>query len=245
MGRDDACRQGLHVRPGGHARRRGRRHATHVGDVPAATTAAQLARRFGPAQLAGIEKALAEVTARALRLLPKRTVRRLMTTRPTIDLDPTDVEVYGSKKERVGWNYAGQRCGLPYPVTWAEAGVVLAADLLSGNDDPRPVTPGLVARAVAALPPGLPRPCTRADAGLFDGKIAWAALHAGADFAIAAKRNQAIWRAIRATPESAWAPAKRMAGAQVAEVAYVPAGWPPGTRAIVRRVRVSAERVFC
>lgn len=214
-----------------------------IGDVPAATTAAQLARRFGDAQLAGIEKALAEITARALRLLPKRTRRRLTATRPTLDFDPTDVEVYGSKKQRVGWNYAGQRCGRPYPVTWAEAGVVLAADLLAGNDDPRPVTPGLVARAVAALPPGLGRPRIRADAGLFDGKIAWAALQAGADFAIAAKRNPAIWRAIRATPEPAWAPAKGMAGAEVAEVAYAPAGWPPRTRAIVRRVAVSAERI--
>ncbi len=214
-----------------------------VAEVPAATTAAQLARRFAAPQLAGIEKGLAEITARALKLLPKRTRCQLMATRPTLDFDPTDVQVYGRQKERVGWNYAGQRCGRPYLVTWAEAGVAVAAELLAGDDDPRPVTPALVARAVAALPPGLGRPRIRADAGLFDGKIAWATLKAGADFAIAAKRNPAIWRAVRAPPEDAWAPAQGMAGAQVAEITYAPVGWPPGTRAIARRVRVSAEAI--
>jgi hypothetical protein len=34
-----------------------------------------------------------------------------------------------------------------------------------------------------------------------------------------------------------------MAGAEVARLAYAPAGWPAGTRAVVRRVRVAAEAV--
>jgi len=38
--------------------------------VPASTTAAQLARRFGPAQLAGIEPGLSAVYSRWLRVLP-------------------------------------------------------------------------------------------------------------------------------------------------------------------------------
>ncbi len=49
--------------------------------------------------------------------------------RPTIDLDPTDVEVYGTKKEGVAFNHQGQRFGRPHPAIWAEAGVVPAADL--------------------------------------------------------------------------------------------------------------------
>ncbi len=87
--------------------------------------------------------------------------------RPTIDLDPTDVEVYGTKKEGVAFNHQGQRFGRPHPAIWAEAGVVLAADLGSGTSDPRPQAPSLVTRAVAALPEGLLRPIIWCDSGFF------------------------------------------------------------------------------
>src|SRR6266542_1954676 len=180
---------------------------------PAPTTAAGLARRFGPAQLRGIETGLAKVTARAVGLLPAPRRQGLEAVRPTVDLDPTDVEVYGSHKQGVGWTYAGKRCGRPVLVCWAEAGVALAAELLAGNQDARPIAPGLVRRALAAVA-------------------------ADADFAIAAKRNPAVWRAIHAVPDDAWTPARGMPGAEVAGVAYAPAGWPEGTYAVVRRVRV-------
>jgi Transposase DDE domain group 1 len=212
---------------------------------PAPTTAAELARRFGPTQLGGIETALAEVTARAVALLPTPRRRGLQAVRPTVDLDPTDVEVYGANKQGVGWTYAGKRCGRPVLVTWAEAGVALAGELVAGNDDARPIAPGLVRRALAALPSkaGLGRPRVRADAGLFSGQVAHAAVAAGADFGIAAKRNSAVWRAISTIPDDAWQPARGMPGAEVARVAYAPAGWPEGTYAVVRRVRVAAEAV--
>ena len=103
-----------------------------VAEPPAPTTAAELARRFDDEQLAGIERALAEVTARAVAMLPRRARTRLLSTRPTIDIDPTDVEVYGGDKEGVGRNYEGTPCIRPCPATWAEAGVTLAADLLAG-----------------------------------------------------------------------------------------------------------------
>ena len=210
---------------------------------PAPTTAAGLARRFGPVQLGGIEAGLAEVTARAVALLPTPRRQGLWAVRPTVDLDPTDVEVYGAKKQGVGWTYAGKRCGRPVLVTWAEAGVALAGELVAGNDDARPIAPGLVRRALAALPPGLGRPRVRADAGLFARQVAHAAVAAEADFAIAAKRNTAVWRAISTIPDQAWQPARGMPGAEVARVAYAPAGWPAGTYAVVRRVRVAAEAV--
>src|SRR6266540_2251392 len=178
---------------------------------PAPTTAAGLARRFGPAQLRGIETGLAKVTARAVGLLPAPRRQGLEAVRPTVDLDPTDVEVYGSHKQGVGWTYAGKRCGRPVLVCWAEAGGALAAELLAGNQDAR--------------------------------QVAHAAVAADADFAIAAKRNPAVWRAIHAVPDDAWTPARGMPGAEVAGVAYAPAGWPEGTYAVVRRVRVGAADV--
>lgn len=211
--------------------------------TPASTTAAQLARRFGSEQVAGIEAGWAATLTAAMGLADDQVHQQWTGTRPTLDLDPTDVQVFGVRKEGIEFNHAGQRCGRPMVATWAQAGVAVAADLLAGNDDPRPYAPGLVARAVAALPAGLGRPAVRADAGLFDGKLAHACVDAGADFAIAAKRNTAVWRAIRNAPESAWEPAIGMRGAEVAAIDYLPAGWPPGTRAIARRVRIDAEQI--
>ena len=70
----------------------------------------------------------------------------------TIDLDTTDVEVYGRKKRGVAFNHQGQRVGRPHVATWADTATVLAADLMSGRDDPRRHAAGLLLRALAALP---------------------------------------------------------------------------------------------
>jgi Transposase DDE domain group 1 len=127
--------------------------------------------------------------------------------------------------------------------TWAEAGVALAAELLSGDADPRPHAPGLLGRALAGLPAGLGRPRLRADSGFFDQHLAAAALQAGCDFAICARRNPALWRAIRAVDPDAWQPAAGMPGAEVATCAYRPQGWAAVTRAVVRRVAICARQL--
>lgn len=214
-----------------------------VASPPASTTAVGLARRFGPEQLAGLRAAQAELVGATVAALPRVRRRALLTVRPTIDLDPTDVEVYGVAKERVGWSYAGVRAGRPVPLVWAEAGLVLSGALLAGDQDVRPHAPALVAEAVAALPAGAGRPRLRADSGLFSGDVAAAAVAAGADFAIAAARNPAVRAAIRSIPKTAWRKAKGMPGAQVAAVDYAPRGWPAGTRMIVRRMKVSAAGI--
>jgi hypothetical protein len=107
----------------------------HSAPVPASTTAAGLAARFGPAQRAGIETGLRAVYDRWLRRLPAAVRSPLVLRDPTIDLDASDVEVYGSGKRNVGWNYAGVRCARMHLASWAQAELPLAADLLAGNDD--------------------------------------------------------------------------------------------------------------
>ena len=211
-----------------------------VPEIPAATTFIGCAKRFDDTVFWAIEQGVGELVRRGFAMLPEARRKKLAAARPTIDLDPTDVEVYGVKKEGMAFNYKGQRCGRPHPAVWAEAGVVLAADLGSGTSDPRPQAPALIARAIGALPGGLGRPIMRADSGFFDKKVAEATILHGADFAIAARRNRAVWRAERVIPDEAWRPASDME-AEVAECAYVPAGWPEGTRCIVRRVRVARE----
>lgn len=215
----------------------------------ASTTAGSLARRFGTGQLAGVETATAALVARAFGLLPAPR-KVALSGRVTIDLDSTDVEVYGSAKQGVAYNYAGQRAGRPHLATWAEAGVTTAAELLAGNDDVRPRAAALLGRGLAGIPEhvrsaaaGHDRLRVRADAGYFTGDLAQAAVAEHCDFAIAAKRNTAMWRAYAGIAEPDWVDADGMDGAQVAAVDYAPAGWPEATYTIVRRVRVEAEQV--
>jgi hypothetical protein len=171
---------------------------------PASTTFAAAAQRFDDNAVTAVEDAMGVLIARWFKVMPARRRDQLSACRPSIDLDGTDSEVYGKQKQGVAYNYAGQKVGRAHPATWAETGLVLAADLGSGVDDPRPQAPGLITRAIANLPAGLPRPRVRADAGYFDAKVAHAAVAAGADFGIAAKRNTATWRAVAAVHEAAW-----------------------------------------
>ncbi|MGH3701681.1 MAG: hypothetical protein ACRDQY_19925 [Pseudonocardiaceae bacterium] len=100
------------------------------------TTAAGLARRFTDAQWHAVETGIGDIhTAMLAALAPQRAAALCETV--TIDLDTTDVEVYGRHKRGVAYNYQGQRCGRPHVATWAETATALAADLLAGNEDPR------------------------------------------------------------------------------------------------------------
>jgi hypothetical protein len=101
------------------------------------TTAAGLARKFTDGQGQAVETGIGNINAAMLAALPAARVKALAET-VTIDLDTTDVEVYGRKKRGVAFNYQGQRCGRPHVASWAETTTVLAADLMAGDEDPRP-----------------------------------------------------------------------------------------------------------
>ena len=118
------------------------------------TTAAGLARRITAGQWQAVEAGVAAVTERMLALLPAARAAALAEGPVTIDLDATDVEVYGRKKRGVAYNHQGQRVGRPHVAAWAETEIVLAADLGSGTDDPRASAPDLLRRALAACRSG-------------------------------------------------------------------------------------------
>ena len=206
--------------------------------TPSACWFAVLARRFDDDRITQVEVAMGALVARWWDTLSPSRRAEIAAGRVTIDLDTTDVEVYGQKKRGVAYNYLGQLVGRVHAGTWAEAGVVLAGQLGSGADDPRPQAAGVLARALAALPEGLARPVVRADAGYHDVKVAQAAVALGCDYAVAVKRNQAVWAAELRIPPDAWQPAIGMTGAEVAVWDYTPAGWPAGTRCVARRVPI-------
>ena len=212
----------------------------------ASTTAAGLARRITPAQWEAVERGLAAVTSRMLGLLPAERAAALAGGPVTIGLDTTDVEVYGRKKRGVAYNHQGQRVGRPHVAAWAETEIALAADLGDGTDDPRATAPGLLRRALAALPAAARasgRVAMRADAGYFAGQLARAAHEEKIAFAIGAKRMAPLWRLLAGIAEDAWHDAIDMDGAQVAVAEYCPDWWPANTALLVRRVALDPAQV--
>ena len=225
-----------------------RRRADAAGQVLApvpglgSTTAAGLARRFTDGQWHAVETGIGDIHTAMLAALPAKRAAALC-DQVTIDLDTTDVEVYGSKKRGVAYNYQGQRCGRPHVATWAETATTLAADLMAGNEDPRRHAAELLRRALAALPAQARagRVRLRADAGYFAGELARAALFADIEFAIGAKRIAPLWRLLDGLAENDWADAVDMDGAQVAVAEYTPDWWPAATRLLIRRVRLDID----
>src|SRR5216683_1378959 len=208
-------------------------------------------RGFTGGQWRGAEAGLAQATARMTGLLPAERAAELAEGPVTIDIDATDVEVYGSKKRGVAYTYAGQRAGRPHVAAWAETEIPLAADLLAGDQDPRSSVVALLGRALAALPQAVRdgaaaagrKIALRADAGYFAGDLARAAAGHGMAFAIGAKRITSMWKALAGIADDAWRDATGMENAQVAVSPYRPAEWPDGTVLLIRRVKLDPGQV--
>jgi Transposase DDE domain group 1 len=168
---------------------------------------------------------------------------RLLAGSPTLDLDTTDIEVHGHKKAGVTYNYLGQRSGRVHAASWAEAGVVAAAQLTDSRTTAYTRAVDLVEQAMLWLDHAgvvwdpQRRPRVRADIGYCSKEIAEGIVAAGCDFAIGIQRQPKIWRLSSLVEEQAWQPAIGMANAEVAVMDYPYRGWPPGTRLVIRRVR--------
>ena len=71
---------------------------------------------------------------------------------PTIDLDASDVVVYGRTKRGVSWRYARVRSVRVHLASGAAAELPLAAELTAGNDDVRPRA-GALLTGLSRCPP--------------------------------------------------------------------------------------------
>jgi hypothetical protein len=91
-----------------------------VPEIPSSPTFIARTKRFDEEVFAGIEAANTALVSRWYKALDAERREALAALRPTLDLDPTDVEVYGPTKAGVAYNHTGQRVGRPHPVISAE-----------------------------------------------------------------------------------------------------------------------------
>jgi hypothetical protein len=212
-----------------------------VAATPSAPAARQLARRYRPGHIRAIERAQARVGVRLDRELGRDAGEDV-----SFDLDATETEVYGRKKDGAARSHTGALAYNSYVVTWAQRGRALTSELVGGNRAriSAAESAAMIARATVLLPAEHGQVTVRGDSGFYSAQLMMRLRAQHVRFTMSASRTTTMWRALREIPEDAWADATRMRGAQVAETAFTPDGWKhEPLRLIVRRVAVSAAEI--
>jgi hypothetical protein len=212
-----------------------------VAATPSAPAALQNAKRFRRSHVQRIERAMARAGQRLDRALG-RDLREPV----TVDLDATQVTVYGRRKRGAGRSRHGCMSYAPHVAFWAQRGRALTSELVGGNREK--LSGGecatIATRALRLLPAGHGAVTMRIDSAYYAVELLERLRRERARFTVSVPRNRAIWKALSKIPESAWADALEMPGAQVAETTYTPAGWcHEPLRLIVRRVPFSAAEI--
>ncbi len=212
-----------------------------VAATPSAPTALQNAKRFRRVHVRRIERAAARAGERLDRALGRDPGEPV-----TIDLDATQVTVYGQRKQGAGRSRQGTLSYAPHAAFWAERGRALSSELVGGNREK--LSGGECARvarrALALLPAGHGQATFRVDSAYYSLELLQALRAERARFTVSLPRTQAMWKALAEISETAWQDALQMPGAQVAETGYTPEGWQAEPlRLVVRRVPFSAEKI--
>jgi hypothetical protein len=211
-----------------------------VAQTPSAPAALQNTKRFRRVHVQRVERALARAGQRLDRALGRDPAEPV-----TIDLDATQVTVYG-RKEGAGRSRHGSMSYAPHVAFWAQRGRALTSELVGGNKE-RLSGGGcatIAARAIKLLPDGHGPVTMRIDSAYYAVELLARLRREKARFTVSVPRNQAMWKTLGQIPDDAWTDALDMPGAQVAETTYTPAGWRhEPLRLIVRRVPFSAQKI--
>lgn len=212
-----------------------------VSEVPSPATALQLSKRFRRVHCQRIERAMSNA-GQAL----DRALGRDVGEPVTVDLDATQVTVYGRKKDGAARCRTGQMSYAPHIAFWAQRGRALCAELVGGNQER--LTGGeyarIASRALALLSAGHGPVTMRIDSAYYAIELLQRLREERTRFTVSVPRSQAMWSTLAQIPENAWTDALGMDGAQVAETTYRPGGWKhEPLRLIVRRVPFSAKQI--
>jgi Transposase DDE domain group 1 len=219
-----------------------------VGQTPSAPAALQRAKDFRRVHCQRIERALAD----AGHELDRRLGRDRSLELATVDLDATQIEVFGRDKQGAARNRQGQMSYAPHVAFWGQTGRALTAELVSGaREKLTGAECARIARRALSLLPTSTDPlqrrgtvCCRIDSAYYQLELLNALRAERACFTVSVPRNQAMWKALDAIPADAWADALEMAGAQVAATTYNPQGWKhEPLRLIIRRTVFSAAQI--
>jgi DDE family transposase len=212
-----------------------------VAGTPSAPAALQNAKRFRRVHVQRVERALARAGERLDRALGRDPGEPV-----TVDLDATQVTVYGQRKQGAARSRHGTMSYAPHIATWAQRGRALTSELVGGNREKLSGAEcARIARRAIALLPSRHGPLRlRIDSAYYAVELLAALRTERARFTVSVPRNPAMWKAVGEIPENAWTDALEMPGAQVAETTYRPDGWRhEPLRLIVRRVPFSAAKI--
>jgi hypothetical protein len=212
-----------------------------VAGTPSAPAALQNAKRFRRVHVQRIERALARAGQRLDRALGRDPSEPV-----TVDLDATQVTVYGGQKEGAARSRHGSMSYAPHVAFWAQRGRALTSELVGGNREK--LSGGAYAtiatRAIRLLPDGHGPVTMRIDSAYYAAELLQRLRRERARFTVSVPRNKAMWKALGQIPDDAWQDALDMPGAQVAETTYTPAEWRhEPLRLVVRRVPFSAAKI--
>ncbi len=212
-----------------------------VAQVPSAPAALQNAKRFRRVHCQRVERAMAAAGDRLDRSLGRERGEPV-----TVDLDATQITVYGRGKQGAGRCRTGQVSYAPHIAFWAERGRALCAELVGGNQErlSGKECARIASRTIALLPADHGPVTMRVDSAYYAVELLQRLRAEKTRFTVSVPRSKAMWAALHRIEESAWTDALQMDGAQVAEVPYTPGGWRhERLRLIIRRVMFGAEQI--
>lgn len=212
-----------------------------VAATPSAPCALQNAKRFRRVHVRRAERALARAGEHLDLALGRDPAEPV-----TIDLDATQVTVYGQRKQGAARSRHGSVSYAPHVAFWAERGRSLTSELVGGNKEKLSGAEcaRIARRALSLLPGGHGQATFRVDSAYYSLELMRQLRGQRARFTVSVPRTQAMWKALREIPEDTWQEAIDMQGAQVAETSYRPEGWEAEPlRLIVRRVPFTATEI--